>query len=50
MDLMSYQLGGFAIKGVLNKTGIEAEARSPYVSTGGEFCRNSIKEKSGVPD
>ena len=24
MDLMSYQLGGFAIKGLLNKTGIEA--------------------------
>ena len=23
MDLMSYQLGGFAIKGLLNKTGID---------------------------
>jgi len=25
MDLMSYQLGGFAIKGLLNKTGLESE-------------------------
>lgn len=26
MDLMSYQLGGFAIKGLLNKTGIDPES------------------------
>ena len=25
MDLLSYQLGGFAIKGLLNKTGIDPE-------------------------